>query len=806
MSPETGFADEITAERPVGIGHNGGPPIAKLTPRQEEARDLLASPARNIMLRGGSRSGKTFLLCRAIVQRAINAPGSRHAIFRFRFNHAKTSIWADTLPKVLKLCFPALRVRFDKTDFYVELPNGSQIWIAGLDDKERVEKILGAEYCTLYFNESSQIPWGSVEIAMSRLAQKCELAPKIAAATGRTHLPLKAYYDCVAGETVLDGHTKTIAELAETGEPITVMTTHGPRLSSAPWLNGYGEVFTVTTSAGRTIRATASHRFWTRDGWKRLDAIAIGHELLCSAQSQFPHDGQGDPAQTQTPPDWPENCCRCLHQCDGQLRPAVDGDQVCPASASDAGQHSRCACLHDGSGSRMGRLDQPEARHSLHSQSSREPLSQASGDQRGRIPAHAAQQICGSSQRKSRSDATPLTAVRLAQSGGEPPAIARPRLTLAWYWRTARDAAAIGRQWLRCNLLARLSLDPNGPGREGRKSLSLASDTPVVAGHEYETVVDISQPTTVAFYTVDVPFSRHYLANGFVSHNCNPPSKLHWSFQMFRAKVKPGTKEPLPNPDDYAEMKVNPSDNADNLPAEYFEVLASMSAAKRLRFEAGEWASEVNGALWALEDRQTEGGTIPGIDVHRATLERSPDDGRPQVRYAGAVIDLQRIVVAVDPSGTKGDGGGDDIGIVVAAKGIDGRGYVLQDATCQLSPDGWGRRSVEMYRRWGADRVVGERNFGGAMVEFVVKTADNSVPYKEANATRGKVVRAEPISALYEQGKVSHVGDFPDLEDQMCNFTASGFVGEGSPDRADAMVWALTELMLNGKGSAFDVL
>ncbi|RVH95628.1 DNA-packaging protein, partial [Sinorhizobium meliloti] len=170
--------------------------VARLTEKQREANRLLAGPARNIMLRGGSRSGKTFVLCRALIQRAINAPGSRHVIFRFRFNHAKTSVWSDTLPKVLAFCFPSVRVRFDKTDFYVELPNGSQIWIAGLDDKERVEKILGQEYATLYFNESSQIPWASVETAMSRLAQKCELAPAIATATGRRYLALKAYFDC----------------------------------------------------------------------------------------------------------------------------------------------------------------------------------------------------------------------------------------------------------------------------------------------------------------------------------------------------------------------------------------------------------------------------------------------------------------------------------------------------------------------------------------------------------------------------------------------------------------------------------
>jgi hypothetical protein len=430
---------------------------ATLTPKQREANRLLASPASNIMLRGGSRSGKTFLLCRAIIQRAINAPGSRHAIFRLRFNHAKTSVWADTLPKVMKLCFPTLRARFDKTDFYVELPNGSQIWIGGLDDKERVEKVLGAEYATLYFNESSQIPWNSIETAMSRLAQNVELAPEIAAVAGRTHLPLKAYFDC------------------------------------------------------------------------------------------------------------------------------------------------------------------------------------------------------------------------------------------------------------------------------------------------------------------------------------NPPSKLHWSYQLFRQKVKPGTKEALANPDDYAEMKVNPEDNRDNLPEKYFEILDNMSAAKRLRFKDGEWASEVSGALWSLEDRTAaDGKPIPGIDSLRVAT--APE--------------LVRIVVAVDPSGTKGDGGGDDIGIVVAGLGADGHAYVLEDATCQMGPEGWGRRAVERYGHWQADRIVGEKNFGGDMVRFTVATADRSAAFKEVSASRGKAVRAEPISALYEQGKVHHVGDFPDLEDQLCNFTASGYVGEGSPDRADALVWALTELML----------
>lgn len=440
---------------------------AVLTPRQREANSLLAGPARNVMLRGGSRSGKTFILIRAIIQRAINAPGSRHAIFRFRFNHAKTSVWADTIPKVLILCFPALRVRFDKTDFYIELPNKSQIWIGGLDDKERVEKILGQEYVTLYFNESSQIPWSSVETAMSRLAQKCKLAPEIAKSTGREFLRLKAFFDC------------------------------------------------------------------------------------------------------------------------------------------------------------------------------------------------------------------------------------------------------------------------------------------------------------------------------------NPPSKLHWSYQLFRAHMKPGTKEALPNPEDYAEMKVNPSDNAENLPPEYFAVLASMSAAKRLRFESGEWASEVSGALWSMDDRKAaDGKGMPGLD---------------SLRVASAP-EMQRVVISVDPSGTRGDGGGDDIGIVIAGKGYDGHAYILSDESCNLSPEGWGRRVIDLYKRWSADRVVAERNYGGDMVRFTIMTADKdkATSFKEVVASRGKAVRAEPISALYEQGRVHHVGYFPDLEDQLCNFTTSGYIGEGSPDRADALVWAVTELMLAENGYTLD--
>jgi predicted phage terminase large subunit-like protein len=153
---------------------------------------------------------------------------------------------------------------------------------------------------------------------------------------------------------------------------------------------------------------------------------------------------------------------------------------------------------------------------------------------------------------------------------------------------------------------------------------------------------------------------------------------------------------------------------------------------------------------------------------------------------------MQRVVIGVDPSG-----GGDEIGIVIAGLGIDGLFYVIDDATCSLSPSGWSRRVSEVFHHHSADRVVAERNFGGDMVESILRTADKNLPVKMVTASRGKSVRAEPIAALYEQGRVRHNRNLDRLEDQMVQFTLTGYVGEGSPDRVDAMVWAMTELALS---------
>jgi len=160
--------------------------------------------------------------------------------------------------------------------------------------------------------------------------------------------------------------------------------------------------------------------------------------------------------------------------------------------------------------------------------------------------------------------------------------------------------------------------------------------------------------------------------------------------------------------------------------------------------------------------------------------------------------ELQRVVVAIDPAVTSGENS-DETGIVVAGIGTDGRYYVLEDASGRMTPDGWGRKAIDCYYLHKADRIVAETNNGGDLVERLIRNIDQGVPYTPVTASRGKIVRAEPIAALYEQSKVSHVGIYPEMEDQMCSFVLGA---KKSPDRLDALVWALTELS-QASGSAY---
>lgn len=181
-------------------------------------------------------------------------------------------------------------------------------------------------------------------------------------------------------------------------------------------------------------------------------------------------------------------------------------------------------------------------------------------------------------------------------------------------------------------------------------------------------------------------------------------------------------------------------------------------------------------------------GDVPGALWTRDILERTRVNKPP---------DMRRIVVAIDPAVTVSEESS-NTGIVVCGVGGDDRhGYVLEDLTLRGSPDVWAARAVNAYYRWRADRIVAETNNGGDMVEHTIRTVDRTASIKQVRASRGKHTRAEPISALYEQGRVHHVGPFPDLEDELCTWVP----GDDSPDRLDAMVWALTELMVTpGRG------
>lgn len=210
-------------------------------------------------------------------------------------------------------------------------------------------------------------------------------------------------------------------------------------------------------------------------------------------------------------------------------------------------------------------------------------------------------------------------------------------------------------------------------------------------------------------------------------------------------------------------------DNAANLAPDFIHALESRYGGTRLgrqELEA-EILDDDPRALWRRDSM---------LDAHR--VRELP-------------CGLKRVVVAVDPAVTATDES-DETGIVVAGLGYDGRGYVLDDLSGRYSPDEWARRAVAAYRMFEANAIVAEANQGGDMVRTVLHHVDAAVPVALVRASRGKATRAEPISALYEQGRVSHVGSLGQLEDQLCAWVP----GDSSPDRLDALVWALTELML----------
>jgi len=304
-----------------------------------------------------------------------------------------------------------------------------------------------------------------------------------------------------------------------------------------------------------------------------------------------------------------------------------------------------------------------------------------------------------------------------------------------------------------------------------------------ILGQEYVTIY-VNEASTIHSYEV-IGLLQSRLSQriedkkgGFLEpkmlFDCNPPSSSHWTYRAFIEKVNPIDRTPWRKPKEWASIQMNPRDNVENIGKGYIERLQNtMSQRQQRRMIYGEFLTEVDGALfkpeWIAEHR------IESIDL----------------------ADLRRIVVAVDPA-VSNTAKSDETGIIVAGIDADDRIYVLADRSLKGTPEAWARAVAQAYHDFQADVVVAEKNQGGDLVKTALWMADGNLPIKLVHSFRGKALRAEPVSALYERGMVSHVGYFKELEEQMEVFTHDySRTKQGSPDRLDSLVYALSELAIN---------
>ena len=295
-----------------------------------------------------------------------------------------------------------------------------------------------------------------------------------------------------------------------------------------------------------------------------------------------------------------------------------------------------------------------------------------------------------------------------------------------------------------------------------------------ILGNEYATIF-VNEASQIPYETYETLKTRLNPPKGVPPKliiDYNPPSKKHWGYRIFHEHKNPETDAPLRHQERYGYLRMNPVDNTENLNENYLETLESLGEKRRRRFYLGEYSDDTEGALWKRD----------WIIRHRVE----------------SVSDLTRVVVAVDPAVT-GNETSDDTGIiVVGSKTIDGKEhyYVIDDFTYHGDVTGWGQSVIDAYRRHSADLVVAETNQGGDLVEMNIRNYDRSIRFKKVTATRGKALRAEPIANLYDMGMVHHVGNFLELEDELCMWTPED---KESPNRLDALVWGVT--YLSGRGS-----
>lgn len=324
-----------------------------------------------------------------------------------------------------------------------------------------------------------------------------------------------------------------------------------------------------------------------------------------------------------------------------------------------------------------------------------------------------------------------------------------------------------------------------------------ASRVDKILGAEYATIF-LNECSQISWYAAKLVRSRlAQVIEGCSQrmwYDINPVGKSHWTNLLFGNLIDPETKVAINDPDNYKRMFVNPEANRANLSAEYLAELENSTGNYRKRFFEGVYIDEVNGALWTQE-----------------LIEACRIEPREEPEYVQTVI-------VIDPSGASEEGDksdiekkplNDEIGIVVASLGKDQRVYLRKDLSLVAGPighgtdpvtgqkkAGWADVAIAAYHAYGADSIIAEINYGGGMVEAVIKAQDSTVPVRVVRASTGKHIRAEPIATVYQNDGVRHVGRFTELEDQLTQFTTLGYGGAKSPDRADAWIWAVNELAL----------
>ena len=682
---------------------------------------------------------------------------------------------------------------------------------------------------------------------------------------------------CVSGDTILDGHTMAISEMAVANLPVMVKSSHGYQMAEAPFRKGASEMLIVTTENGSRVEVTDDHRFWDGNSWIKakevsknsLIAVARSSWLYPLASNSAPYLSGFRPGAlglTGTLQDCLGDCFSHFRQHGAQLPRQECPCPVCCASQSDDPAHIREHHRAEAHGSNIHMAQ----RNQLGVASIQTGPQLSHQTKMGAIPSpdlpiqslsHSCEQTC--------------------ELSLETP----PRHQQSVLMFAPQESSSQGQDTCVC--------------QSGQSFV--VSDIPCKYGYALDRVTNITRSAKKDYYTLHVPGCEHYFANGVMHHNSgktfvicygiatraimapgsrhaifrrhgvavkqsigrdtmpkvfdlaypgikpkpkwheqdgyflmpnkseiwlaglddkdrvdkvlgkefaslyfneaseipfnsylvaqtrlaqnvmrtdgamlrlrsyvdlNPTVMQHWTYQLYVAGQMPGSNAPV-DLSDYWNDVANPEDNAANLPPDYIASLRALPSAMRKRFYEGKYGSDSADALWR----------------------------RHQIVQASLPGSLSRIVVAIDPAASS-DPGSDETGIVCVGIGADQRGYVLADESGRYRPEEWARKAIALYDTFRADRIVAEVNNGGEMVEAVIRAQRPDVSYRGIHASRGKVTRAEPIAALYELGKISHCGEFAELETQMCGFTIDfdrklqGY----SPDRVDALVWACADL------------